>query len=153
MTEQMHSDAGTTTGVRPSAPTRDRTVRSHDGSWLTFASLMMVLVGLFNVIYGLVALFRDNYYVSVPGGYLLFDLTAWGWVHLIVGALAVAAGVALLSGALWARVVAVVLAGINALAQLAFLAAYPAWSLIAIALDVLVIWAVLVHGRESRELT
>ncbi|HVW40133.1 MAG TPA: hypothetical protein VHC18_02170 [Amycolatopsis sp.] len=153
MTEQTPPGAGTTTGIRPTAPPRERAGPTSGTGWVVFASVIMVMVGLFNVIFGLVALFRDDYYLAVPGGLLLFDLTAWGWVHLIVGAVAVAAGLALLSGATWARVAAVLLAGINALAQLTFLAAYPTWSLIAIALDVVVIWAVLVHGREIRDMT
>jgi len=151
MTEQTHP--GAATDVRASAPPRERTGPSLWVGWLWFASVMMVMVGLFNVIFGLVALFRDEYYVTGPNGLLLFDITGWGWIHLIIGAVAVAAGFALLSGAVWARATAVLLAGLNALAQLAFLPAYPAWSLIAIALDVVVIWAVLVHGGETREMT
>ncbi|WP_291410396.1 hypothetical protein [Actinophytocola sp.] len=118
--------------------------------WIWFAAVMMVLVGTFNAIYGLVALFEDTYFTATSQGLLVFDLTQWGWIHLIVGAAAVIAGFALLIGATWARVLAVVLAVLNAIAQLAFMSAYPAWSLIVIALDVLVIWAVIVHGDELR---
>ncbi|WP_236792076.1 hypothetical protein [Amycolatopsis sp. GM8] len=118
--------------------------------WIWFGGAMMILLGMFNVIQGLVALFNKNYYVVGPQGLLVFNLTGWGWIHLIVGALAVVAGIFLFTGAAWARVVAVVLAVVNAVAQLAFLSAYPVWSTIIIALDVLVIWAVIVHGREVR---
>ncbi|PPK71358.1 hypothetical protein V5P93_003223 [Actinokineospora auranticolor] len=116
--------------------------------WIWFGAVMLVLLGLFTVIFGLVALFQENYYVVGPEGLLVFDLTGWGWIHLILGALATAAGFALFSGAAWARVTAVVLAALNAISQFAFLPAYPVWSLIAIALDVLVMWAIVVHGRE-----
>ncbi|RLK58291.1 DUF7144 family membrane protein [Actinokineospora cianjurensis] len=116
--------------------------------WILFAAIVMVLVGLFTVVYGLVALLHGDYYTATPGGLLVFDLTGWGWTHLVIGTVAAAAGIALLTGAVWARVVAVLLAGVNALSQIAFLPASPAWSMIAIALDVLVIWAVVVHGRE-----
>lgn len=118
--------------------------------WLVFGAVMMVLVGTFNVIYGLVALVEDTYYTVGPQGLLVFDLTGWGWIHLIAGMVAVVAGMSLFSGAMWARVVVVVLASLNAITQLAFMTAYPAWSLIAIALDIIVIWAVIVHGDEAR---
>ncbi|WP_326568810.1 hypothetical protein VSH64_44880 [Amycolatopsis rhabdoformis] len=116
--------------------------------WIAFAGTMAILVGFFNIIVGLVALFKNNYYVSTPGGYLVMNLTGWGWLHLIVGALAAAAGAALFSGAGWAKIVVVVLAGFNALAMLAFISAAPAWGLIVIVMDVLVIWAVIAHSNE-----
>ncbi|WP_018680922.1 DUF7144 family membrane protein [Actinokineospora enzanensis] len=116
--------------------------------WIWFGAVMMILVGLFTVVNGLVALFQDEYYTVTAGRLLVFDLTGWGWLHLIVGIVVTLAGFALFTGAIWARVAAVVLAGINALTQLAFLPAYPVWSIIAIVLDVVVIWAVVVYGRE-----
>jgi hypothetical protein len=150
---EAHADMGAAAGTRGVAAgyTRDRTRGRSTAwvGWIWFAAVMMVLVGTFNVIYGLVALFEDRYYVVGPQGLLVFDLTQWGWIHLIVGAAAVVAGMALFSGALWARIIAVLLASVNAIAQLAFMPAYPAWSLIAIALDVVVIWAVIVHGDEA----
>jgi hypothetical protein len=118
--------------------------------WLGFAATMMVLLGAFTILYGLVALFNDTYYVVGPQGLLVFDLTAWGWIHLIIGVLAVAAGGAVARGAGWARIVTVLLVSINAVAQLAFMSAYPAWSLVAIAIDIVIIWAVIVHGDPAR---
>lgn len=119
--------------------------------WVWFAAVMMILVGTFNAIYGLVALFDDTYYAVGPQGLLVFDITQWGWIHLIVGLVAVGTGFALLSGATWARALAVVVASINAIAQLLFLSANPAWALIAITFDMLVIWAVIVHGSELKD--
>jgi hypothetical protein len=116
--------------------------------WVWFGGMMLVLSGVFNIIDGLVALFRQDYYTVGQRGLLLFNLSGWGWVHLILGVVLILAGFGLFSGATWARVVAVVLASINAVAQLAFLPASPVWSTIVIAVDVLVIWAVTVHGRE-----
>jgi len=109
---------------------------------------MMILLGLFNAIEGLVALFYNTFYVVGPERLLVFSLTAWGWVHLIIGVLVFIAGCALFTGAVWARAVAVVLAALNALTQLVFLSASPVWGVIVIALDVLVIWAIVVHGNE-----
>ena len=112
---------------------------------------MLIMNGAFSALYGLVALFDDKYYGVTPNGLLVFDITGWGWALLIFGIVSVLAGSALLSGATWARVVAVVVAAINAIGHMAFASAYPVWALIVIVIDVLVIWAVIVHGRELQD--
>ncbi|MGH3926427.1 MAG: DUF7144 family membrane protein, partial [Pseudonocardiaceae bacterium] len=86
-----------------------------------------------------------------PGGLLVFDLTTWGWVHLLLGALQILTGLALFSGATWARVTAVILVMLNVIGQIAWLNAQPVWSAIVIVLDLLVLWALVVHGEEARE--
>ncbi len=116
--------------------------------WIGFAAIMMIIIGLFDVVEGMVALFDSGYYVAGPEHVLVLDLTGWGWAHLLVGVLVVAAGGALLTGAAWARVVAVVFASVNALAQLGFVGIQPVWSTIVIALCVVVVWAVVVHGSD-----
>jgi hypothetical protein len=126
---------------------------SATSGWLVFAATIAMLAGFFNIIVGLVALFKSSYYVATPGGYLVMNLTGWGWLHLIVGVLAAAAGAALFSNAGWAKVVVVVLAGFNALAMLAFISAAPAWGLIIIVMDVLVIWAVIAHANDPESST
>jgi hypothetical protein len=78
------------------------------------------------------------------------DWTTWGWVHLIGGIAIIAAGLGLFAGKVWARIVAVTLAMISAVVNIGFLAAYPIWSVLMITLDMLVIWAVMVHGDEVR---
>lgn len=118
---------------------------------VVFAGTMLMLLGSFQFIQGLVALIRDNYYTVTRTGLLLeWDFTAWGWIHLIIGAIAIVTGIGVLAGQMWARVIGIIIAGISALANLAFLAAYPIWSTIIIALDVLAIYALAVHGREAR---
>ncbi|HEY7592221.1 MAG TPA: hypothetical protein VH969_03640 [Actinophytocola sp.] len=119
--------------------------------WVWFAAVMIIMNGVFNALYGLVALFDDEFYAVGPRGLLLFDLTQWGWILLIFGILSVLAGVALIRGAMWARVVAVVLAGINALAHMSFMSAYPVWALLSVAIDVLIIWAIIAHGGEMKD--
>ena len=119
--------------------------------WVVFAGIMMLMVGAFHVIQGIVALVQDTYYlVGQQGLVVSVDYTTWGWVHTILGIVVILAGVALLAGQLWARIVAVILAFGSALVNIAFLAAYPVWSLAMIAIDVLVIWAVTVHGNELK---
>ena len=78
------------------------------------------------------------------------DYTTWGWVHLIVGVVVVLAGSAVMTGAMWARIVGICLACLSVILNIAFLAAYPVWSVTIIALDVLAIYALAVHGRRLK---
>ncbi|MEU3270601.1 hypothetical protein ABZ639_07125 [Saccharomonospora sp. NPDC006951] len=130
---------GTRAGGRLSAPGR-----------LLAAGTLLALAGVFNTVVGLVGLFRSDYYVTGARGTLVFDITAWSWIHLGVGVFALATGVALCLGAEWAGVVAVLIAGFNALAQLVFVSVSPLWSIIVIALDVLIILAVLTQEKQVR---
>jgi hypothetical protein len=119
--------------------------------WVVFAATMLVMLGTFHAIQGLVALFQDSYYlVGAEGLVVSLDFTTWGWAHLILGVLAVVTGIALLSGATWARALAVVVAFLSAIANVGFLAAYPVWSTLMIALNVVIIYAITVHGGELR---
>ena len=115
--------------------------------WIAFAGAMMILLGSFHLIAGLVAIFEEEYFLVGKSGLVVeVDYTAWGWAHLIIGLIVVFAGWGLFSGQTWARIVAVTLAMLSAVANLAFMSAYPIWSAIMIAVDILVIYAVLVHG-------
>jgi hypothetical protein len=119
--------------------------------WIVFASMMMLLVGTFQLFAGFVALFNSDYYLVRERKLLVdMDFTAWGWTHLVIGAVAVVAGIALLAGQLWARVVGIAMALVSSLVNLAFLSAYPVWSIVVIYVDVLVIYAIAVHGRELK---
>ena len=151
MSEQVvhgPATAGTSTSRMARARTRSRSMWV---GWVYFGGAMMVLLGTFNLIEGLVALFNDEYYVATPQGLLVFDITGWGWVHLIIGVIAIIVGIGVFAGATWARICGVILCGINAIAQLAFLSAYPVWGILVIVLDILVIWALIVHGDEAKE--
>ncbi|HEX5205354.1 hypothetical protein ACFQS1_33330 [Paractinoplanes rhizophilus] len=117
--------------------------------YVVFAGVMLMMLGGFQAIEGLVAIFKDEYYLVTRSGLLLtMDFTTWGWVHLILGLIAVGTGIGVLLGQTWARVTGIVIAVLSALANLAFLPAYPIWATIIIALDVLAIYALAVHGRE-----
>jgi hypothetical protein len=120
--------------------------------WVVFAGIMMVMLGIFHAIQGLVALFQDDYFLVAKSGLTLhIDYTAWGWIQLISGLIVFAAGLAVFVGQVWARSVGVLVAMLSAIVNVGFLAAYPIWSTIMIGLDVLVIWALIVHGGELRE--
>jgi hypothetical protein len=120
--------------------------------WVVFAGLMMVLLGSFHVIQGLIALFQDDYFlVGKQGLTVHIDYTAWGWIQLISGIIVVCAGVAVFAGKVWARTIAVIVALLSAIVNIGFLAAYPIWSTIMIVLDIVIIWALTVHGGELRE--
>ena len=112
------------------------------------AGIFMIIVGIFHAFQGIVALANDQFYVKTPDYVFQFDLTTWGWVHLIAGVIVAIAGVALFQGAVWARAVAVVVASISILANFFWMPYYPIWSLTVIAFDAFVIWAVTVHGRD-----
>jgi hypothetical protein len=115
---------------------------------ILFAGIMMIMIGVFHAIAGLVALVRDSFYVVAPNYVFEFDVTSWGWIHLIAGIVVVLAGFGVLSGQTWARVVGITLAVLSAIANFGFIPYYPVWSLLIIALDVFVIWALATHGRE-----
>jgi hypothetical protein len=108
---------------------------------LTFAATMMLMIGIFQVIAGLSAILDDQFFVTTPNYVFDLDVTAWGWVHLIIGVLLVVAAWGLYSGSTWAAATALVLAVISAVANFFFVPYYPLWSLLVIALDVWVIWA------------
>lgn len=133
-------------------PGVDQTQAGRSGwyGWVAFAATMMVLLGVFHAIAGVVALVNEDYFLVTQSGLVVdADFTTWGWTHLILGTLVAAAGVSLFAGAAWARVVAVVVAMLSAVLNLAFLSAYPLWSAIMITVDVLIIYAVTAHGDAA----
>jgi hypothetical protein len=134
---------------RATAPEPARRLPAPVSAWLRFAAVVVITTGVFNLIEGLVGLFDSDFYLVRPNDILVLDLTGWGWVHVVVGSLVALAGVALFAGAAWARPFTVVLATVNAVTQLVFIAVYPVWSLIVIALCFVVIWAVVVHGDDG----
>jgi hypothetical protein len=119
--------------------------------WVLFAGVMMLTVGFLNVMEGIVALFRDDYYLVRPNGFVVnVDFTVWGWTLLIFGLLIAFAGYGVMVGQTWARVTGVILAVVNSIVNLAFVPAYPIWAVIGITIDVIVIYALVVHGREAK---
>lgn len=115
-----------------------------------FAGVMMIIVGVFQAIAGLGAILEDKVYVAGQDYVFTLDVTSWGWIHLLLGAILVAAGIGVFYGSVVARTVGVVIAGLSAIANFAFLFGWnqPFWSMLIIVLDVAIIWALTMHGRD-----
>jgi hypothetical protein len=142
MTEQPTRQNYRTAGEQAEAPSGVAT------GFIVFAGVMMIMSGAFQAIAGLVALFEDEFYVATRNYLLQFDATSWGWIHLLIGLMVLFAGIAVLSGQTWGRVVGITLAVLSALANFGFIPYYPFWALLIIVLDVFVIWALAAHGRD-----
>jgi len=108
---------------------------------ITFAATMMLLIGAFQIIAGIVAIVDDEFFVVVRSYTFNLDTTAWGWIHLALGVLLVVAGFGLIRRATWAGVTALFLCVLSAIDNFFFIPYYPFWSLLIIGLNVWVIWA------------
>jgi hypothetical protein len=115
-----------------------------------FAGVLMIISGLWGVLAGIAAILNDEVYLRTPEYVYSFDITGWGWIHLILGAVVAAAGVGVVRAATWAVVVGITLASLSALINFAFIPYYPVWSILIIALDVAIIWALATYRREAQ---
>jgi hypothetical protein len=111
--------------------------------------VLLALLGVWNVVDGVLALSRGGFVVNDPDRVVLLDVKAWGWVLLAVGVVEIVAGIALFVGARWARFVAIAVAGLNGVVQLAFIAAYPVGAILIMVVAALVIWTVVRHGDSA----
>jgi hypothetical protein len=120
--------------------------------WIGFAAIVLVIIGAIDFFQGLIALFEDDYYVPTESGFLVFDLTGWGWTMLIWGVLLVLGGLGLAAGQGWARWFAIIVVGLNFIAQLGFLGntQNTLWSLTGIALSIVVLYALTARWSESQ---
>jgi hypothetical protein len=114
-----------------------------------FAGAIMVMAGIFQSLAGLAAIFENEFFVVSKNYAYEVDVTAWGWIHLIIGVVVALAGLAVFSGAPWARVVGITLAVLSAIANFFFIPYYPIWAVLIIALDVAVIWGLASYGRDA----
>ncbi|MFE3290803.1 hypothetical protein [Rhodococcus sp. NPDC059234] len=106
------------------------------------AAILLVTVGVLQVLQGISAVAKDDVFVVGVSYTYKFDLTSWGWIHIVLGALIVLVGIALFTGAGWARICAIGIAALSLIANFLWLPYYPWWSVLIIALDIVVIWAV-----------
>jgi hypothetical protein len=127
--------------------------RGFWAGWVAFAAVLMALIGVLDVLQGLIAIVRDDYYLLAPEQIIVFDLTTWGWIMLIWGIVVAVAGYALVTGAGWARWFTIVVASLNLLVQLGFVGSnqYPLWSLAVMAMNVLVLYALTVRWSDVKE--
>ncbi|MGW4381623.1 DUF7144 family membrane protein [Kitasatospora sp. NPDC004531] len=137
----MSSSAGPT----PAAPgSRGSPARGHS-PWVPgtvmFAGVLMLITGLLELFRGIMAVARDDVFVTTPNYIFKFDLTSWGWIHVVVGGLVALTGMCVIRGLAWARVVGVVIASVSVIDSFLAIPYYPLWSLVIIAMDVFVIWA------------
>jgi len=144
-----------TAGYEAGAARTPRADRGREGTGLAqagftvLAATLMILSGLWSFLEGLVAIIRQSFYVALPGYSYQFSVHGWGWIHIALGILIFAAGSCVLLGQRWALLTGIVLAVFSAVANFMFLPYYPLWSIIVIALDVFVIWA-LATGMSRR---
>jgi hypothetical protein len=127
--------------------------KSSMAGWIGFAGMVMLILGFIDFFQGLIALFDDKYYVVTTSGFLVVDLTTWGWVMLVWGVVLVLAGLALVAGQGWARWFTIVVVTLNIFAQLGFLgnSQYPLWALTALALNIVVLYALTARWSESKD--
>ncbi len=109
--------------------------------WIFFAAVMMIIGGAMAILEGIAAIAKDDLFVRTSNYVFTFNLTSWGWIHLIVGIVVLLAGCALFSGAVWARAVGIFVVGVSLIAHFLWLPYYPFWSVILIAIDTFVIYA------------
>ena len=128
----------------------DDTLQTGSGAvgLTVLAGILMVLLGGWWIITGFVAIVNSDFYVVTQEWLFEFSTTSWGWTHLILGIVVLLAGLGVFGGAVWARTVGVILAVISGLVAFAWLPYYPVWAILFVAMSVLTIWALTVHGRD-----
>lgn len=122
------------------------TVGSQRGAgWVLFAATVMILVGVFQALMGLFAILGDPVFVATPDYTLELSTSGWGWIHLLWGILVGLVGLGLLAGSTWARVVGIIVVGAQAVVNFVHIPVQPWWSILLIALDITIIWALCVY--------
>ena len=117
---------------------------------ITAAAVVLILAGVMHAMQGVVGLATNEFYVVTQRWLFQFDVTTWGWVHIVIGLIGAATGVGLLYGASWARIVGVVVAAVSVIANFLWLPYYPLWAVIIIAFDLFVIWALIVAWQDIK---
>lgn len=136
-----HDRAGGEWGPRPSTSRDD----SWNGGGIVFAGVLLLCAGVLSVLQGITAVAKDDVYALVAGYVYKFDLTTWGVIHIVIGALAAVTGACLLKDMVWARYVGIFLAALSLVAQFLFLPYAPFWAVVVMAVDIFVIWALAVR--------
>jgi hypothetical protein len=140
----------TMTATQTPAPPRVSVERSSDHGWLLFAGILVMIGGILDVIWGIAAIDKANFFVA-NAHYVISDLRLWGWVTLFVGAALIAAAVGIFRGSRWAVWVGIVALSLNAITQMLSISAYPFWALALFAIDVLAVYGLIAHGLSSSD--
>ena len=119
--------------------------------WVYFGASMLVLIGAMLIVQGLGALFNPDFFVATGNGVFALNLTAWGWIHTIIGIVALASGIGTMAGASWARIVSVVVTVLAMVASIAYITTFPIWATFMLIIGAFVVYALTVHGAEVRD--
>jgi hypothetical protein len=130
--------------------TSDAEMTTNSSGWVSFAGYLLIVAGFFQMIAGLVAIFKSNFYVATANHLLVLDYTQWGWAHLILGAILITGALSLFAGRFWGRFVAIFLATISAIFNFGFIGVYPIWSIMIIVMDIVIIYSVAMYGGADR---
>jgi hypothetical protein len=143
-------DPNPRTSPRGTAPAdMGRYDEPRGSGWLLFAGIMLMLVGVLNVIYGIAAIAKSSFFVA-NSHYIISNLSTWGWVTLIIGAIQIGAAYSIWRGDQFGRWIGILFAGLSAIAALLSIPAYPFWSLAIFAIDVLIIYGLAAYGGQHR---
>ncbi|MER0478425.1 hypothetical protein ABR737_08755 [Streptomyces sp. Edi2] len=130
------------------------TQKQSVSGWTAFAAVLMIFGGAMAFLEGISAIAHDQLFVTTRNYVFSFNLTGWGWIHLILGIIILLAGVALLAtGAMWARVIGVILAGLGALANFLWIPHYPFWAIVLVAINIFIIWALCTDNHHHTAAT
>jgi hypothetical protein len=122
--------------------------RTGGTGWAFFAGILLFIVGVFNIIWGLTALFNDEALTVGEKGLIVWDFTAWGWIHLILGMVLILTALGLFAARGWARWLAIFFVMVNAFGQIAWMSTYPLWSILIITLDIVIIYQLTVRWES-----
>jgi hypothetical protein len=146
-----HASTTTQAGIRKGNKMTTKNTGSRSGlavGTTVAAAIILIIGGVCHAMQGIVGIASNEFYVATQRWIFQFDVTTWGWIHVVVGLIAVLAGVGLFSGAVWARTVAVLVAAVSIIVNFVWLPYYPFWAILIIAFDMFVIWALTAHGRD-----
>jgi hypothetical protein len=118
--------------------------------WVVFAGVLMIIGGALWAIQGFIAVFQNDVVILGEEGALFLNVTGWGWVHLILGLLLLLSGILVMRGNLFGRTMAVILASLSIIVNFIWLPVYPVWAIVVIAIDVFILYAVIVYGKEMK---
>jgi hypothetical protein len=138
-------------GKRKEEHMSDRQPSGWAVGWTVFAAFMMIMMGILQILNGIAAIFNDEFFVVSKEYVFKFDVTTWGWIHLVLGIVVLLAGFGLFAGRVWARAVGVIIAVVASIVGFVWIPYYPVWGIVFIAISIAVIWALTAHGRDVEQ--